>query len=140
MVENKSGYTAGKPRGESSGAKRLRVEVRRGPGRTPGVIEAELVDLSRGGIGLRVAASLAVSESITVRLEDEASKLKLTRSATVRWARRDAEGKWAIGCRFDEQMDWEILGELFLNEILAAERFTVKQPGPILPQPTPEAR
>jgi hypothetical protein len=61
-----------------------------------------------------------VGESITVRLVDRESGLEVTRSATVSRRSPAREGKWSVGCMLTDLIDWEVFGELFLNEILAS--------------------
>ena len=99
-------------------------------------MEAELLDLSRSGVRLRVAADLKVQEPITLRLHDEPSGLRLTRSATVRWKRPEQGDLWLVGCLFDEHVEWEMLGELFLNEVLSTGR---PSPPPASPSSAPSA-
>ena len=114
-------YVARRPRHQGAGLATLGVHVERAPGSVPGSIEAELVDLSRTGVRLRSTVPLAEAEAITVRLHDEQSRLRLTRSGTVRWARPDRGDTWSIGCQFSQSVDWETLGELFLDELLSQE-------------------
>ena len=84
-------------------------------------IEVELVDLSRGGVRFRSDVPLSVGETIRVRLEDAGSGLELNRQGTVRWTKAVRPGIWSMGCRFFEPVDWETLGELFLNDVLSTD-------------------
>ncbi len=133
-------YIARRPRHQAGDVAPLRVEVERGPGSVPGSIEVELVDLSRTGVRLRSPVPLAEAEAITVRLHDDQSPPRLTRSGTVRWARPDRGDTWSIGCQFSQSVDWETLGELFLNEFLSQEpppRLSL-QPASHVPADTPD--
>lgn len=112
-------YVARRPRHRAGDVAPLRVEVERAPGSVPGSVDVELVDLSRTGARLRSPVPLAEAEAITVRLHDQPSQPRLTRSGTVRWTRPDRGGTWSIGCQFSQPVDWETLGELFLGEILS---------------------
>jgi hypothetical protein len=122
MIDEQGGYIARRPRHQTAGSPDVRVLVERGEGEDPTRASAELLDLSRTGIRLRTAASLAVDESLTVEIRDESSGLQLTRPATVRWTSPEPDGKWSVGCLFAEQVDWPTLGELFLNDVLSTER------------------
>jgi hypothetical protein len=106
--------------------------VDRGPASAPASIEVGLLDLSRDGARFRSSVPLAEAEAITVRIDDERSGLRLTRSGTVRWTRPDGGGTWSVGCRFSRPLEWETLGELFLNEVLSQA-----PPARQAPQPAP---
>jgi hypothetical protein len=121
MTGHDGGYVSRRPRHQSAGSAGPRVQVERGPGREPSPIDAELLDLSRGGTRLRVAAPLKVGEAITVRLVDEKSGVELTRPSTVRWQRAEDDQTWTVGCMFTQQVEWETLGELFLNNLLSTD-------------------
>jgi len=114
-------YVARRPRHQTGDVAPLRVEVERAPGSVPGSIDVELLDLSRTGVRLRSPVPLAEAEAITVRLHDDRSRPRLTRSGTVRWTRPDRDDTWSIGCQFSQSVDWETLGELFLAEFLSQE-------------------
>jgi len=121
MDKQTEDYVARPPRHQAGDVATLRVEVERAPGRDPGSVGVELLDLSRTGVRLRSPVPLAEAEVVTVRLHDGPSRARLTRSGTVRWARPDRGDTWSIGCQFFESVDWETLGELFLAEILSQE-------------------
>ncbi len=120
-MAGKKGYVARKPRHQSAGAAKVRVEVMRVAPNSPEPIEVELVDLSREGVQVRAAVPLSVGETITVRLHDERAGLELERQATVRWSDPHQQGIWSAGCEFCQAVDWETLGELFLNDVLSAD-------------------
>jgi hypothetical protein len=122
MTDHDGGYVARRPRHQATDSEGPRVQVERGDGKQPGPIDAELLDLSRSGARLRIAAPLKVGETITLRLVDEKSGVELTRPSTVRWQRAEDDEIWSIGCMFAEHVEWETLGELFLNQILSTER------------------
>jgi len=77
-----------------------------------------MVDLSRHGVRLQVTVPLTTEDPITVRLREESSGIDLTLPATVQWQNPEGDRKWSLGCLFDQPMEWETLGELFLNELL----------------------
>ena len=122
MLNNEGGFISRRPRHQAAGSPAVRVRVERADGEEPVSIEAELLDLSRSGVRLRVAADLKIQEPITVQLYDESSGLRLTRRAKVRWRRPEQGEITSVGCLFEEQVEWEMLGELFLNEVLSTAR------------------
>jgi hypothetical protein len=132
MDDKPESYHARRPRHQATDPTAHRLRIERGPGNTPRSIEATLLDLSSTGAQLRVPVPLEVAEAITLHLRPEASQLPITRSGTVRWARRDDQGDWLVGCLLDRQLDWETLGELFLEGVLSTDRpaFPPAAPGP----------
>lgn len=117
-----SGYGPRQPRHEATQSSARQLQVQRSAGMQPRAIEAELINLSRGGYQLRTHIPLEKGESITVELHDEQSGLGLTLPATVRWVREKRDATWLHGCRLSTQVDWETLGELFLNGILLTDQ------------------
>ena len=100
-------------------------------------IEVELVDLSRGGVQFRSGVPLSVGETIRVQLQDAKSGLELNRQGTVRWTKALGPGTWSIGCRFFEPVDWETLGELFLNDVLSTDPPQSRAAGSVPAAPDP---
>jgi hypothetical protein len=121
MPANFCQFVARKPRHEVATAG-LPVAITRVGPRPPACFQADLLDLSREGFRLRSGVELAVGESFALELRDEKSGLALTLSGTVRWQQPQPEQIWLLGCQSQQQLDWETLGELFLNEILATSR------------------
>ncbi len=124
MPDDCSNYSARSPRHQSTGTAALEVEVERSSRESP-IVGGELVDLSRSGFRLRTTGPLAVNESVTVRFRHAESELDLALPSTVRWQRPEAGEKWLVGFESERQVDWETLGELFLNDIL-----NVDEPSP----------
>ena len=114
-------FVARSPRHKMAEESAVRVELGRSASDLPTVPEATIVDFSRNGLQLRLTAPLVEQEAISVRLEDERSGMDLTLSGIVRWQRREDDDAWLVGCHCDEELDWETLGELFLNEVLVRE-------------------
>lgn len=113
-------FVARDPRHQPTDKAELNIEVRRSVGE-PRSLRAELVDFSRDGFRLRVPAPLIVNEPVEVLIEDRNSPLNLTVSATAQWQRPESGDTWLTGFKFDRQADWETMGELFLNDILATD-------------------
>jgi len=109
------------PRHQTADTAELRVEIERTRGTSVTLVAAELLDISRGGIRLRAALPLRVGEAVTVQLHAEQSEIDLAMPCTVRWRRLEDNGLWSVGCALARQVDWESLGKLFLNGILAME-------------------
>lgn len=84
-------------------------------------LEADLGDVSRLGLRLILDSSLPEDARIRLRLEQPANRFSATLPVTVRWSRLGDDGRWAVGCVFDQELSWELMGELFLNGILCTE-------------------
>jgi hypothetical protein len=110
------------PRHETTGTARLRVSVRQGGSAAAEPIDAKLVDLSRHGFKLRTPVSLSLGETITARLTDEDSGLQLDLKGIARWQRPDDnETGWFVGCQCEQELEWAVMGELFLNDLLVMD-------------------
>jgi hypothetical protein len=88
--------------------------------RSEGRLAAELADFSRHGAGLLTGAPVDGGERVTIRIRHAESGLDLSRAGTVRWQREQREGRWLVGCEFEEPVSLEVLGELFLSQVLDA--------------------
>jgi hypothetical protein len=119
MSDDYAEFIARRPRHRANAE--IAVEVARADGAEPPNVQAAMLDVSREGFCLRTPLELEIGETITVRLWDADSGFDLTLPGTVRWQRPDDDGIWTVGCQSPEPLDWETLGELFLNELLAAE-------------------
>jgi hypothetical protein len=84
----------------------------------PSLLSAQLLDCTREELRLRVAVPLELRERIRVRLRDESSALQLDVAGAITTRRDEASQGWSVTCRFDHELDWETLGELFLCGIL----------------------
>jgi hypothetical protein len=114
-------YVARKPRHQAARELGVSVVIERV---TPSLYErteVELVDLSREGVQFRSSQPLSVGETITLRIHDVPSGLRLDRRGAVKWEKPLQQGRWSIGCQFFEPVDWETLGELFLNDVLSTD-------------------
>jgi hypothetical protein len=109
------------PRHLASGEAQLTCEVLRLDGLPWSDTPPRLVDFSRGGCCLQWQIRLAKNEQVAIKLCDENSGLSLELSARVRWVRVDEAGTFTAGCQFDREVDYELLGELFLSGFLSTE-------------------
>ncbi len=120
MTDNLSQYVARNTRHYPSDGAELAIEVRRSAG-TPRSVDAQLLDFSRDGFRLQLPSPLVVNESVEVQMRDLNSTFDVTMEATVKWQRTENGDAWLVGLRFEEQADWETMGELFLNGILTMD-------------------
>ena len=109
------------PRHETAATARLKMDVQWQSASAGGACDAQLVDLSRCGFQLRVPVSLQPQVTIAAHLQDETGGLQLDLSGQICWCREDGHGHWLVGCQSDRELDWETMGELFLNEILVMD-------------------
>jgi hypothetical protein len=115
-------YVARRPRHAGRQTEVVNVQLRRDEGRLPDVVEASLVDLSRGGLQLNVATPLVKGERVLVRICCGENAFDNEAAATVRWIRPSEDGQqWKLGLRLKEDLEFDLLGELFLNDALESE-------------------
>lgn len=114
-----------KPRHAATGEATLRVELLRGDETFVDDDAPQIVDFSRGGCKLRWTEALLDGEVIVIRLCDTANGLCLDIPARVRWSRPTPPELFSSGCRFDRELDYEQLGELFLAGFLSTEEVPV---------------
>ena len=99
----------------------LTVCLARSLGYMPDDAPPTILDFSRGGCQLLSPVELREEEAVSIKLLDPASGLSLELPAVVRWSRPRADGLYACGCQFDQQVEFELLGELFLSGFLSTE-------------------
>jgi hypothetical protein len=122
MISDPIDFSPRHPRHETTGTARLRVEVRQGDSAAAETVDAQLVDLSRNGFQLLTAVSLTLGEMATAHLSDEQSGLSLELEGIARWQRPTDDGTgWFVGCQCEQEIDWAIMGELFLNDVLVMD-------------------
>ena len=114
-------YIPRRPRYQANGGQPLLVAVQRSVEHPSAEISAELVDCSRSGFRLRLAAPVEVKEVLTLQIREKQSELHLTLSGVVQWQCCDGPHSWLIGCKTSAELAWETLGELFLTGILNTE-------------------
>ena len=120
MADKLPQFVARDPRHQPTDTAELKIEIRRSVGE-PRSLTAELIDLSRDGFKFRVPTPLIVNEPVEMLIEDRNSPFSLTVSATAQWQRPESGDTWLTGFKFNRQADWETMGELFLNDILAMD-------------------
>jgi hypothetical protein len=84
-------------------------------------VDAELSDVSRFGLKLILDKEMPPDARLRLSLKQTANQFHVILPVTVRWSRLEDDGRWGIGCIFDREMSWELMGELFLNGILSID-------------------
>ena len=74
----------------------------------------QLVDISRQGIQVASAEPLDEGSKVSIGINLQEGEWQVRQTGVVRWCRRDEDGKWRVGCLFDQKLSWELLGELIL--------------------------
>ena len=109
------------PRHPVDNAGGVRIELQRaqkssGEGDAP-----QVVDFSRGGCRVQWESQLSKDEPVVLTITDVANGLALELPATVRWSKPLEDSRHESGVQFDNLVDYEHLGELFLAGFLSAE-------------------
>lgn len=89
---------------------------------------AELADVSRNGLKLLLDCEIPHDTRLQLCLEQLANRFSVTLPVTVRWSHLEDDGRWGIGCIFDHELTWELMGELFLNGILSVDKVATGHP------------
>lgn len=87
----------------------------------PQQLSAQLIDLSRNGAQFCCDQEFDEGQPIALHLVVESSDLDVTLPGKVRWQHCEEDDLYSIGCEFDEEIDWETLGELFLSGVLSTD-------------------
>ena len=109
------------PRHLVQGSDHLVIEVERAQPLADAAEQPDVMDFSRGGCRLRWSSQLNKNEPIVLRISDTSSGLALELPGTVRWSRDLEDGRTEAGCQFDQEVDYEYLGELFIAGFLSME-------------------
>jgi hypothetical protein len=112
---------ARQPRHAASGEAAPRVRIQRPQADEGTSCDASLLNFSRGGCRVRCRENFREGEAVLVRLGDPARGLELSLPGTIRWCRDEDEKGFAAGCQFDDEVNYEQLGELFLAGFLATD-------------------
>jgi hypothetical protein len=97
--------------------------IEREAGREPQTLTAEPMDVSEGGIKLRVSTALAFEEPIQLQLGSHDGRLDLTLSCRVSWLRQEDDGAWYLGCNFTPQLPPDALEAMFATGMIERRRF-----------------
>ncbi|MBI3468394.1 MAG: PilZ domain-containing protein [Planctomycetes bacterium] len=97
--------------------------IDRDEGRDPATLSAQPMDVSEGGIKLRVGAALEFEEPIGLKLRTEDGHLDLTLSCRVSWLRKEDKASWLIGCNFVPELPSEALQRMFTTGLIERRRF-----------------
>ena len=85
------------------------------------ILHVKLINLSRHGAQLEIDGPLDVGESFNVRIRCKESGAELQFPATICWLRSESEELWTAGCQFEEEIAWEVYGELFLEGVIKSD-------------------
>jgi len=85
-------------------------------------IAAEPIDISEGGVKLRVDEPFRFGEVITFVLGCAEGPMRLRISCCVAWL-KEWEGCWLLGCQFAPKLPTEMLEELFSSGIVERRQF-----------------
>ena len=113
------------PRHLVSDPRQIVVDVERAQPLADSEVHPDIMDFSRGGCRLRWSTQLQKNEPIVLRIIDRASSLSLELPGTIRWSRAVEDGQFEAGCQFDQEVDYEYLGELFIAGFLSTEELAV---------------
>ncbi|MBI3461899.1 MAG: PilZ domain-containing protein [Planctomycetes bacterium] len=81
------------------------------------------IDITEGGIKLRVSSPFRFEESITLILGTLEGALRLAVSGRVTWLRQERTDSWLLGCKFVPRLPPDALEELFSSGILERRQF-----------------
>jgi hypothetical protein len=85
-------------------------------------VTAEPIDISEGGVKLRVYEPFRFDEVIHFVLGCAEGPMRLRISCRVAWL-KEWEGCWLLGCQFDPKLPAEMLEELFSSGIVERRQF-----------------
>ena len=83
--------------------------------------DAALVDVSRLGLQVKLTESLEPDEPLVVHIQHSQVKLDVALAGRVRWQRQCHDGYWTVGFVFDQAIEYEVMGELFLCAVLSMQ-------------------
>jgi hypothetical protein len=98
--------------------------VERGDAEHVANLLAEPLDISEGGIKLRLDVPLNFEESIRLILGCVEGPFRMTVSSRVAWLRQDNYGPWLVGCQFVPKLQRDVLEEMFSSGIIERRQFT----------------
>ncbi len=81
--------------------------------------EVQLVDFSRRGAKLELPSAVPPDAQVVIHVKDQSLGLAVEIRGQVMWQRAEGVGRWLLGCRFDEAVPYEVIGELFLSGVLS---------------------
>lgn len=107
------------PRHATGDTQSVQVLLRRIGGKKE--FQAQLLDLSRNGARLATTSPVPARDEVDLQISGGPNDLDLQLRATVRWCRGSESEGWQCGLLLSEPLDWEVLGELFLTNVLMHE-------------------
>jgi hypothetical protein len=81
-------------------------------------LDAELVDISQGGVRLRSKTSVAVKDALTITIVPKGFSKSLSARAQVCWTLLAPKGRYWLGCSIEPRIPLALLDHLAVNGIL----------------------
>jgi hypothetical protein len=101
----------------------LYASIERTDGAERIVIVAEPLDISDGGIKLRVGEPVSFEEQVTLVLGCAEGPMRLTLSCRVAWLRAEWDETWLVGCQFIPKLPAGVLQSLFSSGSVERRQF-----------------
>ena len=121
MAFDPHAYIVRQPRHTAADASSSRIWIEELEQENPQQRDVVLLDFSRKGAKLELTSPITPGGQVLLHVQDDAANLNVRLKGTVRWQRRQAEGCWLLGCQFEQLVEYEVIGELFISGILATE-------------------
>ena len=85
------------------------------------IVEGQLSDLSRHGMKLVTHDEVPADSTVAVHAELPTGRIQIAKAATIRWSRLQDDGQWSAGLIFNQELSWELMGEMFLSGVLSIQ-------------------
>jgi hypothetical protein len=82
---------------------------------------AQLADLSRQGLRAITHREMPATETVRIQAELTDTLVQLAAAAKVRWVKLQEDGQWTCGLQFEQELSYEVMGELFLSGALSQD-------------------
>jgi c-di-GMP-binding flagellar brake protein YcgR len=102
--------------------KTIRVKIERRGDASAKEFDAELIDISHGGVKLSAASCPAIREAVLLRLVLPEIDLDLQVDARVCWSRPGPGELWYLGCALQPSLPDRVLTDLAINGFLQRRR------------------
>lgn len=83
--------------------------------------DLQLVDFSRKGAKLTLNLPVAPDSDVILHIEATSQGVDLQLPGKVRWQRIEGPGSWVLGCMFEQEVPYEVIGEMFLSGVLSTD-------------------
>jgi hypothetical protein len=100
----------------------IKVTIERNNNGPPEQIDAELVDISPGGVKLSVSTCPGMQEAVVLKFAAPELDLDLTVDAQVCWARPASDDDWHLGCALNPRLPERLITDLAMNGYVQRRR------------------